>query len=447
MDATGRYSEWDCDCGRVWLYRYLYRNGLLFRFDLLDSAEPKRAQARREDRCATFGEWTHCELHPVTYLQIALSLRLKGPAGDRRELFEQTVREEGWVARLGFLDRGMSRQQVIDLLGPPVREDGDVLVYEQTKRLRTTVYRVPVPGGRFDGFAKNWQSEIFKPLERGALAWVYVTATATPYRPGPVDDASAPLFTDPGRPIRIQQVRLYGHYLQRPPKLPEAEARYILDRICALAPRADESRREMLARAAGAMAARGHRLDERILAILRDWCRRYEDPEATPAETLLHCQPSQTRDFLVELIRERMQRARKAAESPSTRSSPDGPIDIGFFLSAIYDDPRYTALALEAIGNPDPGVRADGYRQWDTLGEALSNAQLRKALDDPSPSVRYYAIKALTEREPRGEHLRWLRERRARETEESTLRDLDEAIEQLSRPAVDSAPAPASAGA
>ena len=265
MDATGRYSEWDCDCGHVWLYRYLYRNGALFRFDLLDSAEPKRAQARRQDRCATFGEWTHCEIHPRTYLMIALSLRLKGPAGERRELFDDTVSQEGWVARLGFLDRGMSRQQVVELLGPPVREDGDVLVYEQTECLRTTVYRVPVPDGRFGGFADGWQKDIYKPLKRGSLAWVYVTATATPYRPGPVGETfDLDSLFDNDHPIRIQDVDLHGEYMKRPPKLPETEARYILDRICALAPGADESRREMLARAAGAMAARGHRLDERV---------------------------------------------------------------------------------------------------------------------------------------------------------------------------------------
>ena len=446
-------DDWDyssCFCGLVDFETYRLSDGMIRRFLLLEDGSVKQTQIRGATRRVQLIERPHLPIHEDVYTRIALSVRIQGDPFVTKDLVKEAREWGGWSGALGLLERGMSRRDVIGLLGPPTRQEKDALVYKRPGYLTADVYRVPLQAGRFEGFGPDRWTEVRKPLERGSIAWVYITATGTPYRPGPVDDEfdeeeeieEGPLTlmpdgslarpeTKPAPPEPVTMGNLFSHPTENAPKLPAKTATYIFDRFCALAPEAKGEGRDLLCKAAGAMGVRGQ-TDPRVIAILRRWVVDPETFTILPERALLACQPQAAREYFVSLIEDRMRRARR----PEVADVDTVPNDlwIAHLMDLIKEHPRYVALCRSALDHPHWAIQAAGYEQWDALPRAEARRRLRAALSHRVQRIRYEAAHAFANDLGNADDLPLLKERLAAETDEVVRETLAEAVERLSTP-------------
>jgi hypothetical protein len=176
------------------------------------------------------------------------------------------------------------------------------------------------------------------------------------------------------------------------------------------------------------LAKRGVK-NPRVLEIVR---ARYLDPQldaGDATEVLARYDGDGSQELFVKRIRLEMELARKPEALQKQSAYLTGWQSLEELFTRLHSThPLRDALIVEAMDQPNADVRWDGYRHYDELPESLARSKLAKGLVDPAPQIREHCIEAIADRFG---DLDLLRTRRFKETDESVLKALNEAIKKL----------------
>ncbi len=367
FDDTPRYPKPEV-FHRVWT-----REGSLWRASLMADGNLRRIEILAGGDRASVLDWPHCAMHREVYQRLALSVRLNGPVADGPMLFDAVLASSDGCGRLGFLAPGMESAAVSALLGAPVAWEGDVAVFRQSPAIplatgivaheAEVLYRVPLAGGRFEGFAKGWRSRRRTPPETGSLAWMVEKTGGTSGDEGTVGYDLGPLTDE--------------------------EVLAMFDRFCAEAQGANAEGWDTWCRILANLAEMGSR-DDRVLPYIG---ARFLDP-ALPqgnATQLLHSyDPAAGRDLFAARLRFLL----TLPEDAPAVSVMAHDLQV-LFAYMGREDVRTVPLLDLAMRHPDGDVREAGYgfREW--LPEARAAAFLEHGLEDPNVRVRRRCAEAL----------------------------------------------------
>ncbi|MFH1023205.1 MAG: hypothetical protein V1809_07425 [Planctomycetota bacterium] len=146
--------------------KYFFLGGTLARFDLTEGDRPMQIQVLGSHSRIMIFPWLVSESVGVA---IGASIRLKEPLMNRDGAARMVFSEYGFPGRLGFLEKGMTRDDVVKLLGGPWQESDRALYYfEKDKDGHGFTIRVDLANGIFNGFHPNWK--VYG--RRGSVEWV-----------------------------------------------------------------------------------------------------------------------------------------------------------------------------------------------------------------------------------------------------------------------------------
>lgn len=406
LDRQDDFDDGDCFCGMVAIDKYLFHNGALFRFSLLEDGRVKKVQALCKGLRVEFFEWTHMPIDQAVYVRIALSLRMKNGPCDQAKMRESILSKYGEGGRLGFLELGMKREDVLRLLGKPTREDGESLVFVEGDDLCETVTRIPLPDGVFRGLGKGWRTSRYLPPARGSPQWIIEMS---------------------GRVKR-------GDY-DLGPRTKDV-VQYMFDRFVELAPTAKASDWRILCEAMTVLATgEEEEKDPRVYRVVADRFLDTDLPQVDAAFVLHSYDPNGSRALFIKLAKLIHEKARPKSQSDPEVWMPslDSPCFLYGFIGE--DDPQYAALVLEGMKHPNDFIRADAFQQWESnLPPAELLANLRRGLSDPDEYVREKSAMAFAERFGDKTDLPLLRERmKKKEDRSAVLENLAKAIYRLER--------------
>lgn len=398
LDRADHFDDGICLCGAVVYRKYAFHNGALFAFDVLEDGQVKKAQVLGNGLRMVLFEWTHLPMTQEVYVQLALSMRLKAGPCDEAAMRKAVLDKHGFEGRLGFLERGMTREDLLALLGAPTRSDRSSLFYVQKSARWQTTTTIALKNGRFEGFRDGWRTSAELPPEPGSIDWISETAEGS------------------GRLSRKTVADLF-------------------DRFCVQAPTAPSDDWDRLCRAAYALFKKGHR-DARIPVIVR---ARFEEKETRQhyAAWLLHeYDPDGSRDLFAQRIRVALDEARAcAAAGPESARFTSGTWDDLYNLLCFLGEAsgRRVPLVLEAMDHPHPDIRGAAYLFWDKIPASDAHPRLLRGLEDADPHVRRRTAMAFEDGAGSAADLPALKKQRDVETEEDTKAHLALAIARLER--------------
>ncbi|MFH1022692.1 MAG: hypothetical protein V1809_04830 [Planctomycetota bacterium] len=419
MLMVGRSDEFDdgiCLCGAIVFKKYLFHNDALFRFSFLDTGDVKQVQALHGGVRAIFLEWTHSALSQDVYVKIASSLRLEGSGHDPEALRRRIYEKYGFDGRLGFLEPGMSENSVIELLGPPARDDNSLfgavdpvvsaeLAYGQVDGRALTITRVPMKEGVFHGFGKElpWREHWILPPEKGSVEWI-----------GEM----------------VENVR-GGRRTYTLPPLDATQAKVIFDRFLEIGPTADGGNWGALCRCVRTLREKGF-VDERILPVIR---KRFLDPNPDlpqhfAAWLLYDYDSGGSRDLFSKRIRLSLDEVVKVdSDKYIFGSSFDDLSNLFIFMGKEH--PQTMTLLLEAMKHPNARARRDAFSFWNWLPSDVVRPRLHAGLADSDKWVRQKVSEIFAERFGSVADLPVLKERLGVEKNEATLKSLRAAITRI----------------
>jgi hypothetical protein len=407
VEKTDSFDDSVCFCGEEVFQKYLFLNGAMYRFSLLADGQIKKIQALGNGVRVVLLEWTHSAMPQEVYAKTALSIRLKAPVADRAAMTKKIRDEYGGI---GFLESGMPRLQVVELLGKPTTENGSALTYVQTKERWRTTTTIPLRNGAFQCFGRGWRTSEKLPPERGTVEWIVSTVEQT---------------TD---------YTVSGSARQPPPS--KADVDYIFKRFLEIGPKAKDEDWNLLCRAIYGLRKAGHE-DKRVLPIVR---RRFLEPDVDQhyAAWLLDGYDSQgSRDLFAQRIRltldeSRRRNAKNQAEDEYLIVGPYA--DLHNLLCFLRNShPKFVSLLLDALSHPCARIRSDAYFFWDCLPDEKARSYLLKGLEDTDDGVRRWASSAFADKFGSKGDLAALRKRSAVERDDETRSNLNTAISRLER--------------
>ncbi|MCX5649159.1 MAG: HEAT repeat domain-containing protein [Planctomycetota bacterium] len=409
LDRKDHFDDGTCFCGAVVYKKYLFRDGSLWRFSFLEDGQVKKIQVLRGGLRAVLFEWTHMAIHQDVYVKIGLGLTMKGQGSDEAAQSRQIMEKYGFGGRLGFLERGMSADQVEALLGQPAERRPDALVYEQVDGRHVTSFRIPLEGGVFCHLPPDYiiSSKILPP-EKGSLDWIEEKA-------------------EYGRVLNSARVYDLG-------PLTKEDAAYIFDRFIELAPAATSEEWRVLCGAVCDLSRKGYK-DDRIPPILR---KRYQEKNLDQKWTeyaLCEYDPQGSQVLFIQRAQWLLEvfSAPKYAEEadPDYLTSPNTANFSPLLRFLDSSNPLYAEIILRCMDHPNDTIRKCGIEACGGLPLSQVLPRLIAGLSDRSVEVRaecaaqfwYYGA---------SEHLPLLKARLAQEQDSGVREYLEQAIQRLS---------------
>ncbi len=402
------FDDGICSCGAVVFRTYRYADGTLLRAGYLREGDIKKIQALGDGLRAVLFERTHLWILQCDYARIGLSVRLKKPFADAEAARRLVLDGYGDKGGLGLGEKGMTEAEVVALLGPPARREGNKLFFVQRWTRSESTYELELTGGRFEGLGDRWQRSHDVPPIRGTVAWIADVAEAWPEKPADANDAQ------------------------------RADVAYAIDRFCELAPQAHAWDWDGLCFAMHDLAEKG-RKDGRVLAIIR---ARALDPNLRHSGTVFVLQeydPQGSLELLLDMLEQ---------EFTSPKDPPEDHFLLEIdetmpwwniaFLSAIGKDapPRLHAVIRAGMENPtSPVRRREAYRCCSWLSPADALPYQRKGLKDPDERVREIVAGHFADYAGDAGDLPLLTECARCETSEKVREKLLDAIERLRKKA------------
>jgi hypothetical protein len=412
VENTDSFDDSICFCGAEVFQKYLFLNGALYRFSLLATGQIKKIQLLGNGVRVVLLEWTHSAMTQEVYAKTALSIRLKSPVLDQLAMTKKVCEEYGGF---GFLESGMNRSQIVQLLGQPNEESETLLTFVRTRLRWRTSISIPLQDGVFGGFCPNWQKDETLPPQRGSADWILETARDIP----PATTSGSNAMTT------------------------SAEVSYMYERFIEIGPTANDWEWDSLCKAIFLLHEVGY-ADERVLPIVQN---RF--PEMTPnqlwAARFLHKYDSSNNDDLFcQKIRRILNEAKKHEET--TPEEDPYPV-VGWDDNTLYNlfvflgkkHPQRLSLILEALDHPCVSVRRLAYSFVDNVPddfpEADATPRLLKGLEDSDAEIRRSASNAFAASYGYGSKadIPALKKRASLESDEGIRNNLESAIERLER--------------
>ena len=403
FDKTDRFDDTICFCGAVVYTKYLFHNGALFRFDFLKNGAIKKVQMVSNGFRVVFFEWTHLPITQEVYLKLAMGIRLKSGPCDEAKMRKAVFDQYGLIGRLGFLEKGMTREQIQSLLGKPDESSETSIKYIQTIDRRQTTIAIPLEDDTFTGFRGQFRNNITLPAKRGSADWIVETV-----RPD--------LF-------QVNATR---------PSLSQQEIDYIFKRFLEIGPTVEGWKWNRLCMAMHELGKEGHKNDS-ILPLVR---RRFLEADVSQdfATWLLHeYDPEGSRELFAKRIRLILDETKPV---PETVKEED-------WLFGIWNDlhnllcflgkshPKREALILEALDHPHPEVRHAASFFWNCVPEEEAQSRFLRWLEDKDPNTRRLASEAFAEGLGSPKVIPVLKKRLSLETDEEVRGNLRSALDRI----------------
>jgi hypothetical protein len=408
LDESDHFDDGICLCGAIAYEKYKVLNGALGRFSFLESGQIKKMQLRKGNRRLVFFEWTHLPIHQKVYLAIAQSVRLK-TAGDGQSLELETRKKYG---PYGFLEKGLSRPQIIDLLGTPSHQDRGNLVYTEQRENKsgygrqyyTITRRLALSHDLFNGFSSDWLEYKKLAPKKGSPEWILQKADYEDQKQGNED-------YDVG-------------------SLKKTEVPYLFDQVVTQLPQADPLSWSVLAQALMALEKTGHR-DPRVVQEIK---KRYLDPTLPShhASWFLHeYEPQESRDYFVKRIQLVYQRTPAAKRQ---YDNDDEASNVGNLLRFLgKNHPEIQSLVEKGAQHINQQIRWEAYMNIDYLPPIVARSYCRKGLTDSYSYVRGTSAQELGKTYGEVSDLPSLKKALESERDRSAQTDLREAIDQLQK--------------
>lgn len=155
-----RFDDSICECGSIQFEKYLFHHDDLFRVSFLHSGQIKKGQVLNHGLRAYLYQWTHSLAPQSIFREILLSIDLKKPAIDRSKAQAEIVDTYGFEGALGFMGKGMTKAEVIKLLGKPAEETPDTLIYKSPIQERyQSITTITFEEGIFNGFTPGFSQQ------------------------------------------------------------------------------------------------------------------------------------------------------------------------------------------------------------------------------------------------------------------------------------------------
>ena len=408
LDKANAFDDGLCMCGAVVYQKYMFHNGSLCRFDFLKNGNVKKFQILRNGFRIVLFEWTHLPMTQDAYVNFALGITLKAGTCDKAAMRKMVMDKYGFIGRLGFLEKGMTRKEIIELLGQPANATETALTYVYTENRWQTTFTINLKNNIFEGFSDDWQKVVELPAKRGSIDWIVETVEANqPY-----------LFADESK---------------RKP-LPQKTIQYIFDRFVEVGPTAQDDDWNRLCQALNELNDLGH-TDKRILPVIR---KRFTDANLCQhhAAWLLHnYDPEGSQNLFAKRIRLTLDEARKKikSENEEERDLTFSPFDdLHNLLSFLNEsDSKRSSFIIEAMEHPHPDIRSDGYYFWDCISVDDAYPRLIRGLKDEASSIRQLCSKAFAESFGSPKDIPLLKKCILTEKDKETLQNLKAAVKRL----------------
>ena len=365
LEKTDSFDDGICLCGAVVFQKYLFRDGTLFRYDLMKNGLVKKIQALSDDCRVVAFEWTHLPINQQVYLKIASSLKFK-KTGNQDKLKTKIIQEYGGY---GFLEKGMTKSEVIKLLGRPNRQEKSKLFYgELCGRYHDTITVEFDPKGIFQGFKKGWWKTVLTAPKYGSIEWMREKVNTGD------DECDA---------------KESKNYKLSP--LSKDDIGYIFSTFVELTPKVSPSEWAELCHIIYDLANSGY-MDKKILPSFK---KRYLSEEAPHYANWLveKYSPNDKEKLLIAQLRI------VYAEALDKKKGKFVYLSETHNLLSFLGRKSVAAKELIIVGmkHPDPGVRDDAYYFSDYLPDKEAIPLLLKGLKDKNKNVREKCIKALNE--------------------------------------------------
>ncbi len=388
------FDDGICLCGAEVFQKYIFHNGALYRFSLLETGEVKKIQIRSGGVRVMFPEWPHLALHQSVYIRMALSVQLKQPKCDKAAMRESVYRQFGDWGKLGFIEKGMTKAEIFGLLDVSSDELYPPLRYIQLRQYDYWAARLRFKEGKFQGFS----FDLFTDMDaaRGSLHWL----EASILKHHKENDSSLSGFEE-NEPS----------YTVNP-----ADVEYIFDRFLALAPASNTRDWERLCFVVHALYEAGYE-DYRIVPIIK---KRYRENnlEQLSAGHLLSCYDQKGNQGLFQ---KRFNYVVQNAEDKNTLQRiqlnriktahhynlPFPEIESLIYEHAIFRSHLQKQMIMHTLRHHNQhlfeiGCQPNALFQY--IEEDRSQPLLLKRLDDHSATIRYLCACALEFQDISDEH-------------------------------------------
>lgn len=406
LDRKDHFDEGICFCGPEVFHKFLFRNGSLYRFSLLESGEVKKVQILRSGLRVVFFEWTHMPMHQDMYLKLAAGLAIKGKPCDEAAVKRGLVERYGFLGKFGLIESGMSRQQVLALLGQPQEETESLLTYKEVAERSIGTYRVPLAEGVFRSLPKDSFSCEILPPKKGTLDWMVEKAEK-----GTIWEVKAEYDLGPLTP---------------------EDASLIFDKFAEMAPSAKRLDWTRFCRAVLGLHKNGYR-DDRVLPVLR---KRYAELQLHQdwAEDVLNLyDPKGSQSIFLS----RAKAILKILEE--TKPDPDADVALtGWDLHNLFrlldkSNPECVEIVLRSMAHPNASVREVAFGAREGLPADRVLTKVITGLSDKDNRVRVACAEAFSDDVGGAENLPFLKECLEREKSDDVKFYLQRAIERLSK--------------
>lgn len=423
LDEVNSFDDGICFCGAIEYQKLLVDDGVIFRYDLLENGSVKKIQALSDRYRVVVFEWTHLPIQQDPYIRIGSSIRFKKPGGGKK-LRNNAIAKYGGI---GFLERGMTKVEVIKLLGNPTVDGDSKLVYDRVDGRDVDRYTVPIDSkGLFSGFGVSCYEYIKLPPEYGSADWIIEKVSAA--------SGGHALFGDDDKDYDLGS-------------LTAKDIRYIFERFQELTPEMEDDEWRGLCQAIHKLADMGHK-DERVLGVVREKFKRgYVNDEAH--WIIDKYKPADYENLLIDQVK----KGYAKADAEYARWESDGGKNVkeefgddfdinedmifGLGLHNLFcflgdESNRAHDMILIGMKHKHPAVRAEAYSFWHYLPSPLSGERLRQGLADNSYSVRRECAEEFADEVGTKADLPVLKKVREIEENEEVLEFIEAAINRIS---------------
>lgn len=407
VDQVSHFDESERSPEKEAFHKLILVRGGIARISCLADGLPCRIQWLGDGIRISMMDWQHGCAHRSAFLGVAASLELAGELPDARDKLGEMMADAGLEKRLGMLERGMSSTEVETLLGRPAGVESSISVYHVAARGGDRFFRVPMAGGVFAGFAKNWKTVRKDPPVRGTREWMREKTE-----------------------IRVGEAGGVGYNLG---VLTDEEVGYIFEQIREKLPTVSGDEWTELCSILANMAEM-KLSDKESLKILRSRLLEPDLPMRSSIIVLRSWDAEGSRDLFLA-------KAEDVVGSYRWKSGADSQKDTEVLddlrMLIIYvgkQHPQIQTLVSKTVAHPQSRVREIGMSFWRWLDPAAVGKLLESGLSDSSVTVRRHSAEAAAQLAD-ASHRTTITAAFGRESDQQVREFLDKASERLNRAA------------
>ena len=425
LQKTNSFDDGICLCGAVAFQKYILNNNALLRFDLLENGYVKKIQALSDKYRVVVFEWTHMPIQQEPYIKIGASIKFKETV-NKKKMLDQYL-------GFGFLEKGMNKKQVIEILGKPSKQETSKLFYDSPDG--RYIYRTVVEfnkNGLFEGFKNEWYETFLSKPKYGSLEWMKEKVEKYYFKIEKAEEESE--YSDKKVNPEDYDADYYKEEYSRVKitynlgPLTKDDIKLIFKKFINLTPKANDKDWSTLCYIIYHLAECG-KMDKKILPVFLE---RYSKSIAPHYANWIvqKYNPKNKQKLLIQQIKMELSRA----EKPEKDNSKYTGYDLHNLLSFLNKKTSEAKeLILTGMQHPNADIRYKAYFFWDYLPENKYLPLLRKGLKEKGDYIRSQCADAFSKEIGDKTDLQLLEEAHKAEKDKGIKKSLASTIERISK--------------